>query len=146
MGLQQRPSPEPPMSHVRRLGAALKAGAAAFLVLCVEFFSVPWRRVGIALGLLGIAVFLNPPIRGVLYRTLSKFTVKEIFSERRAELQRVVEKELKDELSKDGVNVRAVFLGNVDLPPQYRQGMEGLLAEELATQKMKYTLELKEKQ
>ena len=54
------------MSHVRRFGAALKAGAAAFLVLCVEFFSVPWRRVGIALGLLGVAVFLNPPIRGVL--------------------------------------------------------------------------------
>src|SRR5258706_3326017 len=54
------------MSHVRRFGAALKAGSDAFLVLCVEFFSVPWRRVGIALGLLGVAVFLNPPIRGVL--------------------------------------------------------------------------------
>src|SRR6185503_10895566 len=89
---------------------------------------------------------IEPVVDGVLYRTLSKFTVKEIFSEKRAELQRVVEKELKDELAKDGVNVRAVFLGNVDLPPQYRQGMEGLLAEELATQKMKYTLELKEKQ
>src|SRR5436305_2733728 len=54
------------MSQVRRLATALRAGAAAFLVLCVEFFSVPWRRVGIALALLGVAVFLNPPIQGVL--------------------------------------------------------------------------------
>jgi regulator of protease activity HflC (stomatin/prohibitin superfamily) len=72
--------------------------------------------------------------------------VKEIFSEKRAELQRSVEEELRGALAKDGVTVRAVFLGNVDLPAQYRQGMEGLLAEELATQKMKYTLELKEKE
>ena len=41
--------------------------------------------------------------------------------------------------------LRGFFLGHVDLPEQYRIGLEGLLAEELATQKMKYTLELKEK-
>jgi hypothetical protein len=34
----------------------------------------------------------------------------------------------------------------VDLPPEYRQGLEGLLAEELSSEKMAYTLELKEKQ
>jgi regulator of protease activity HflC (stomatin/prohibitin superfamily) len=88
---------------------------------------------------------IEPVVDGVLYRTLSRFTVKEIFSEKRAEMQRTVESELRDALAKDGVAVRSVFLGNVDLPPQYRQGMEGLLAEELLTQKMKYTLELKEK-
>jgi regulator of protease activity HflC (stomatin/prohibitin superfamily) len=227
----------------------MRAAAAAFLVVCVEFFAVPWRRVAVALGLLGVALFLNAPLRsvqpgeigvrvnrvtgamsilpegpvlvapfvhslylyslrdevyrpsrsarsggeapfqsveglsigmevtvryaldperissiarrlphdvgrdliepvvdGVLYRTLSRFTVKEIFSEKRAELQRSVEEELRGALAKDGVTVRAVFLGNVDLPAQYRQGMEGLLSEELATQKMKYTLELKEKE
>jgi regulator of protease activity HflC (stomatin/prohibitin superfamily) len=225
----------------------LRAGAAAFYVVCIEFLSVPWRRVAIAVALLGVAVFLNPPVRsvlpgeagvrvnrvtgglavvpegpvlvapflhtlrvyslrdqvyrparssraggdapfqsieglslgmevtvryaldpdripsiarrlpqdvgrdliepvvdGVLYRTLSRFTV--IFSDKRADLQRTVEGELREMLAHDGVLVRAVFLGNVDLPAQYRQGMEGLLAEELATQKMKYTLELKEKQ
>src|SRR5262245_8049103 len=36
-------------------------------------------------------------------------------------------------------------MGKVDLPADYKRGMEGLLAEELATQKMRYTLELKEK-
>ena len=38
------------------------------------------------------------------------------------------------------------ILGNVDLPAQYRTGLEAMLAEELATEKMRYTLELKEKQ
>ena len=40
--------------------------------------------------------------------------------------------------------LRGVQMGKVDLPPDYRRGMEGLLAEELATEKMRYTLELKE--
>ena len=38
-----------------------------------------------------------------------------------------------------------VQMGKVDLPADYRRGMDGLLAEELATEKMRYTLELKDK-
>jgi uncharacterized membrane protein YqiK len=37
-------------------------------------------------------------------------------------------------------------MGNVDLPPEYRAGMDQLLAIELQSEQMKYTLELKEKQ
>src|SRR6185369_5869435 len=36
--------------------------------------------------------------------------------------------------------------GHVDLPAQYRAGLESLLSEELATEKMRFTLQLKEKQ
>jgi len=39
-----------------------------------------------------------------------------------------------------------VQIGKVDLPADYRRGMDALLAEELQTEKMRYTLELKEKQ
>jgi regulator of protease activity HflC (stomatin/prohibitin superfamily) len=48
-------------------------------------------------------------------------------------------------LAPDGVLVRAIFLGNVDLPTEYKNGIEALLAEELSAEKMRYTLELKEK-
>jgi uncharacterized membrane protein YqiK len=41
--------------------------------------------------------------------------------------------------------VRSLYLGHVDLPAQYRAGLEGMLSEELATEKMRYTLQLKEK-
>ncbi len=37
-------------------------------------------------------------------------------------------------------------MGKVDLPPDYRAGMEKLLAEELETEKIRYTLQLKEAQ
>ena len=237
------------MSHLQRAASVVRAACAALLILVVEFFSVPWRRVGIAVALVGFALFLNPPVRsvlpgeigvrvnrltgalaiepegpvlvapflhelrtyslrdqvyrparsmkaggeapfqsveglslgmevtvryaldpsriqsvarklpqdvgrdliepvvdGVLYRTLAKYTVKEIFSDKRAELQQTVSSELSSMLGADGVLVRAIFLGNVDLPAQYRSGMEGMLAEELASQKMRFTLELKEKQ
>src|SRR5207244_7229303 len=48
-------------------------------------------------------------------------------------------------LAADGVALRDVLIGKVDLPSDYRRGMEALLAEELASEKMRYTLELKEK-
>jgi len=71
--------------------------------------------------------------------------VCEIFTSKRVELQKKVEDELRAALAPDGVIVRALFLGNVDLPVEYRRGLEGMLAEELQTGKMRFTLELKEK-
>ena len=89
---------------------------------------------------------LEPVVQGVLYKTMARYTVREIFSGKRAEIQQVIEAELKPRLAKDGIKLEAVTLGKVDLPPDYKAGMEDLLAEELATEKMRYTLELKEKQ
>jgi hypothetical protein len=60
-------------------------------------------------------------------------------------VQDEIQVELAQLLRREGVFLRGFFLGHVDLPERYRVGLEGLLAEELATQKMKYTLELKEK-
>jgi regulator of protease activity HflC (stomatin/prohibitin superfamily) len=84
-------------------------------------------------------------VDGVLHRALSKHTVREVFTEKRVEIQDDVEQELRGLLARDGVIVRSLYLGHVDLPAQYRAGLEGLLAEELATEKMQYTLKLKEK-
>jgi regulator of protease activity HflC (stomatin/prohibitin superfamily) len=72
--------------------------------------------------------------------------VREIFSTKRSEIQAAVEAELKPRLANDGVVLRNVQIGKIDLPADYRRGMESLLAEELAGEKMKYTLDLKEKQ
>lgn len=237
------------MDRLRRLPALFRAAAAALLVVIVEFFAAPWRRIGIALGLFAIALALKPPVEavapgevgvrvnhltggmsmlhegpallvpfvhdlrryslrdqvyrpsrsakatgeapfqtveglsigvqvtvryaldpdrvgaiarrlpqdvgrdliepvvdGVLYRALSRYTVREVFTARRAELQKRLEDELRAALAGDGILVRAVFIANVDLPPQYREGLEAALAEELQAEKMQYTLQLKEKQ
>ncbi len=88
---------------------------------------------------------VEPALQGVAYKVFARYTVREIFSTRRAEIQQVLEAELKPRLAADGLVLRSVLVGKVDLPADYKRGMEGLLAEELETQKMRYTLELKDK-
>ena len=82
----------------------------------------------------------------MIYKVFARYTVREIFSTKRTEIQAAVENELKPRLGDDGVVLRNVQIGKIDLPADYRRGMESLLAEELAGEKMKYTLDLKDKQ
>jgi regulator of protease activity HflC (stomatin/prohibitin superfamily) len=88
---------------------------------------------------------IEPVVDGVLHRALSRHTVREVFTDKRVEIQDDVEQELRTLLARDGIVVRSLYLGHVDLPAQYRAGLEGMLSEELATEKMRYTLQLEEK-
>jgi regulator of protease activity HflC (stomatin/prohibitin superfamily) len=88
---------------------------------------------------------VEPAVQGVIYKVFARYTVREIFSVKRAEIQQAIETELRTRLAGDGVLLKSVQMGKVDLPADYKRGMEGLLAEELETQKMRYTLELKDK-
>lgn len=89
---------------------------------------------------------VEPQVQGVIYKTFTRYTVREIFSTKRAEIQQSIETELKPKLAADGIILKGVMMGKVDLPADYRRGLDQLLNEELATEKMRYTLELKEKQ
>ncbi|HEY6475849.1 MAG TPA: SPFH domain-containing protein, partial [Polyangia bacterium] len=99
------------------------------------------RRLPVNVG----ADLIEPVVEGVVHRALSRHTVREIFTDQRVEIQDGIQAELASLLGKDGIVVRSLYLGHVDLPEQYRAGLEGMLAEELATEKMRYTLQLKEK-
>lgn len=89
---------------------------------------------------------VEPAVQGVIYKVFTRYTVREIFSSKRGEIQQLIEAELKPKLAADGILLRGVTIGQIMLPEEYKAGMEKLLAEELETQKMRYTLELKEKQ
>lgn len=89
---------------------------------------------------------VEPAVQGVIYRVVARHTVREIFSTRRAEIQSAIEDELRGRLAADGLVLRGVQIGNVDLPADYRRGMDRLLAEELEAEKMQYTLALKTQQ
>ena len=88
---------------------------------------------------------VEPAVQNVVYKVFARYTVREIFSTKRAEIQQTLEADLRPRLAADGVLLKGVLVGKVDLPADYKRGMEGLLAEELETQKMRYTLELKDK-
>ncbi len=89
---------------------------------------------------------VDPLVQGVIYKAFTRYTVKEIFSSKRGEIVQLIEAELKPKLAADGILLRAVMIGKIDLPQDYKRGMERLLAEELESEKMRFTLELKEKQ
>lgn len=89
---------------------------------------------------------IEPSVEGVIYKVFTRYTVREIFSTKRAQIQQQIEDELKPKLAEDGILLRGVQVGRIELPAQFKAGMERLLAEELASEKMKYTLEIKEKQ
>lgn len=89
---------------------------------------------------------VDPAVQGVIYKIFSRYTVREIFSSKRQEIQQKIEEELKPKLAGEGLLLRSIMIGKINLPADYRRGMEQLLAQELESEKMRYTLELKEKQ
>lgn len=91
------------------------------------------------------AELVVPTVDGALHGTFAQHTVREIFASQRAAIQKAIEDGLRASLAKDGVIVKAVVIGSIDLPEKYRSGLDALLAEELSAEKMRYTLELKEK-
>ena len=92
------------------------------------------------------ADLVRPAIQGVVYPLFARHSVREIFSSQRAAIQQEIAAGLRPKLAAAGLVLREVEMGKVDLPPDYRAGMERLLAEELETEKIRYTLELKEAQ
>jgi regulator of protease activity HflC (stomatin/prohibitin superfamily) len=88
---------------------------------------------------------VGPVVQGVIYKIFTRYSVREIFSSKRTEIQHLIEAELKPQLAASGITLRAVSIGKVNLPPEFQAGMEKLLAAELETEKMRYTLEMKEK-
>ncbi len=89
---------------------------------------------------------VEPAVQGLVYKVFARHTVREIFSTQRADIQQRLEADLRTRLAAEGVLLKSVHIGKVDLPSEYRRGLDSLLSEELATEKMRYTLDLKDKQ
>jgi regulator of protease activity HflC (stomatin/prohibitin superfamily) len=92
------------------------------------------------------ADLVAPAVQGIVYPTFARYSVREIFSQRRTQIQQELIVELQPKFTAMGLVLREVDIGKVDLPADYRAGMEKLLSEELETEKIHYTLELKEAQ
>ncbi len=67
---------------------------------------------------------VEPAVQGVIYKMFARYTVREIFSTKRQELVQAIETELRARLAAEGVALRGVLIGKVDLPADYRRGIE----------------------
>ncbi|MFG6463276.1 SPFH domain-containing protein [Roseateles sp. DXS20W] len=88
---------------------------------------------------------IAPAVQAVVYKQIARHTVREIFSSQRAEIAAALEAELRAKLAAEGIQLKGVQIGSVDLPADYRRGMDRLLADSLASERMRYTLEISEK-
>jgi regulator of protease activity HflC (stomatin/prohibitin superfamily) len=87
---------------------------------------------------------VRPALEGIVYPLFARHSVREIFSRQRSQIQTDIATQLRAKLAGTGLILRGVDMGKVDLPSDFRAGMEKLLAEELETEKIRYTLQLKE--
>ncbi len=88
---------------------------------------------------------IAPALQAVVYKQIARHTVREIFSSQRAEIAAALETELRARLAPDGILLKGVQIGSVDLPADYRKGMDRLLSDSLASERMRYTLEIADK-
>lgn len=89
---------------------------------------------------------IEPALQAAIYPVVAQHTVREIFSSKRREIEQAITQTLRTQLAAQGLELRSLQIGHVDLPPDYRAGMDGLLAEGLAAEKMQFTLQLKAQQ
>jgi regulator of protease activity HflC (stomatin/prohibitin superfamily) len=74
---------------------------------------------------------LVPPVVASAWRELApQYTVREIFSTKREEVRGRAAAVIARKLGSDGIVVEEVMLSEIQLPPEYAKGLEGLLLKE----------------
>ena len=90
---------------------------------------------------------LVPPVVASAWRELApEYTVREIFSSKREEIRSRAAAIITRKLAADGIDVEEVMLSNIELPPQYAQGLEGLLLKEQQDDQMGVLTDIQQKQ
>jgi regulator of protease activity HflC (stomatin/prohibitin superfamily) len=90
---------------------------------------------------------LVPPVVASAWRDLApEYTVREIFSTKRDEVRARAAGIITRKLATDGIVVEEVMLSDIQLPPEYAQGLEGLLLKEQQDDQMSVDTDIQQKQ
>jgi regulator of protease activity HflC (stomatin/prohibitin superfamily) len=87
-----------------------------------------------------------PVVASVFREVAPRYTVREVFSVKRAEVHDLAARMITEKLAADGILVREVMLRDIVLPAEYAKGLEGLLLREQENERMTYDIQIKEKQ
>jgi regulator of protease activity HflC (stomatin/prohibitin superfamily) len=88
-----------------------------------------------------------PPVVASTFRELApNYTVREVFASQREEIRRLAADRITRKLEADGIIVKEVMLRDVQLPPEYARGLEGLLLKEQENEGLGVETEMKSKQ
>jgi regulator of protease activity HflC (stomatin/prohibitin superfamily) len=87
------------------------------------------------------------PVIGSSFRGIAPtYTVREVFATQREEIRKRASDEITHKLGADGIVVKEVMLREVQLPPEYAKGLEGLLLKEQENDQMGVQAEIKQKE
>ena len=87
------------------------------------------------------------PVVSSIYRQLApNYVTREIFAIKREELRTQAAEAIKARLGSDGILVREVLLRDIQLPPDYAKGLEGLLLKEQENERLGTEEEIKTKE
>ncbi len=87
------------------------------------------------------------PVIGSTFRGIApNYNVREVFATKREEIRKRASDEITHKLGADGIVVKEVMLKEVQLPPEYAKGLEGLLLKEQENDQMGVQAEIKQKE
>ena len=87
------------------------------------------------------------PVIASSFRDLApNYMVRDIYSVKREEIRREAAENITKRLADDGVIVKEVLLRDIQLPPEYAQGLEALLLKEQESDRMGVEQEIKAKE
>ena len=87
-----------------------------------------------------------PMIASVFRDLAPNYTVRELFATKREEIRNLATNQIKAKLEKEGILVSEVMLRDVQLPPEYMEGLQGLLLKEQEADRMGVETEIQQKQ
>lgn len=83
---------------------------------------------------------VKPVLRSEIRKIVGNYTPEELYSTRRTEVEGSVFEEVKTQIEKRPIDVDAVLLRNVDLPPQLKEAIAEKLEEQQRALKMEFVL------
>ncbi len=88
-----------------------------------------------------------PPVVASVWREIvPNYTVRDVFSAKREEVRRIAAELITHRLAADGIVVKEVMLRDIQLPPEYAEGLQALLLKEQENDRMSVETELKSKE
>jgi regulator of protease activity HflC (stomatin/prohibitin superfamily) len=87
-----------------------------------------------------------PTVASVWRELVPNYTVRDVFSAKREEVQARASGMITQKLAADGIVVKEVMLRDIQLPPEYAKGLETLLLKEQENDRMGVETELKQKE
>src|SRR6266851_10493633 len=138
---------EDPKSKIETLKVQTKEGLQLGLAIAVRYRLDPRRLDYIHSNLpQPIEEEIVPPVvAGVFRQIVPNYLVRDVFAARREEVRKMAAEAITQKLAADGLLVKEVILRDIQLPPEYAKGLEGLLLKEQESDRMTVEVDIKQK-